>query len=73
MDIKLLMKTAVDKLASGIIAVHNHPSGNLRPSAEDDRLTDKIKEAAKLLDMRLLDHIIIAGDDYYSYTDNGKF
>ena len=72
-DIKLLMKTAVDKLASGIIAVHNHPSGNLRPSAEDDRLTDKIKEAAKLLDMRLLDHIIIAGDDYYSYTDNGRF
>ena len=71
-DIKLLMKMAVDRLASGIIAVHNHPSGNLRPSAEDDRLTRKIKDAAQLLDMRLLDHLIIGSEGYYSYADQGS-
>lgn len=71
-DIKLLMKMAVDKLASAIIAVHNHPSGNLRPSMEDDRLTQRIKEAAALLDIRLLDHLIIGGSGFYSYNDNGK-
>lgn len=71
-DIKLLIKIAVDNLASGIIAVHNHPSGNLHPSVEDDRITNKIKEAAKLLDIRLLDHIIVGGDSYYSYNDHGR-
>lgn len=71
-DIKLLMKMAVDKLASGIIAVHNHPSGNNRPSIEDDRLTKRIKEAAALLDIRLLDHIIVAGATYYSYNDEQR-
>lgn len=71
-DIKLLIKMAVDKLASGIIAVHNHPSGNPSPSGEDDRLTSRIKEAAKLLDIRLLDHLIVAGDSYFSYSDNGR-
>ena len=70
-DVKLLMKMAVDRLASGIIAVHNHPSGNLHPSAEDDRITKKIKEAAQILDMRLLDHLIISPDSYYSYADSG--
>lgn len=69
-DVKLLMKMAVDRLASGIIAVHNHPSGNLYPSADDNKLTKRIKEAAQLLDMRLLDHLIIGTDGYYSYNDN---
>ncbi len=71
-DIKLLVKMAVDRLASGIIAVHNHPSGNLLPSADDDKLTKRIKDAANLLDMRLLDHLIVGSDGYYSYNDNGK-
>ncbi|MCI9607522.1 MAG: DNA repair protein RadC [Muribaculaceae bacterium] len=71
-DVKMLIKAALDRLASGIIAIHNHPSGNDRPSVEDDRLTGKIKEAAGLLDMKLLDHLIIAGDTYYSYNDNGR-
>lgn len=71
-DVKLLMKRAVDCLASGIILVHNHPSGNPKPSGEDDRLTSKIKEAAAYLDMRVLDHVIIARDKSYSYADEGK-
>ncbi|MDE6263918.1 MAG: DNA repair protein RadC [Paramuribaculum sp.] len=70
-DVKLLIKMAVDRLASGIIAVHNHPSGNLHPSIDDDKLTKRIKDAAKLLDMRLLDHLIIGADDYFSYNDKG--
>lgn len=71
-DVKLLMKTAIDRLASGIIAVHNHPSGNLRPSMEDDSLTRKIKEGSKLLDIRFLDHLIVTSDAYYSYNDEGR-
>ena len=71
-DVKLMMKMAVDRLASGIIAVHNHPSGNPNPSGEDDRLTTRIKDACKLLDIKLLDHIIVAGSTYYSYNDQGK-
>lgn len=71
-DVKLLMKRAVDCLASGLILVHNHPSGNPKPSVEDDRLTLKIKEAAAYLDMRVLDHVIIARDRAYSYADEGR-
>ena len=71
-DIKLLLKRAVDCLASGIILVHNHPSGNPRPSVEDDRLTQRIKEGASYLDIRVLDHVIIARDRCYSYMDEGR-
>ena len=71
-DVKLLLKRAVDCLASGIILVHNHPSGNPNPSVEDDRLTRKIKEGAAYLDIRVLDHVIIAHRKYYSYMDEGK-
>lgn len=71
-DIKLMMKIATDKLASALILVHNHPSGNLRPSIEDDRLTKRIKDAAELLDMKVLDHLIITPESYFSYSDEGK-
>lgn len=69
---KMVVKQALDYLAAGIIVAHNHPSGNLRPSVEDDRLTKRIKEAAALLDIRLLDHLIIGPGGYYSYADEGK-
>ena len=59
-------------MAAGIIVAHNHPSGNLRPSAEDDRLTKRIKDAAALLDIKLLDHLIIGSGGYYSYADEGR-
>ena len=71
-DIRLILKRAIELLASGIILVHNHPSGNLRPSPDDDRITTKAKEAAKLLDINVLDHLIITPTSYFSYNDNGR-
>ncbi len=71
-DVKLLLKRAIDCLAEGIILVHNHPSGNASPSVEDDRLTSRIKDGAKILGINVLDHIIIARGKSYSYADNGR-
>ncbi|MCM1163767.1 MAG: DNA repair protein RadC [Muribaculaceae bacterium] len=71
-DVKLLLKRALDCLAEGIILVHNHPSGNPKPSMQDDTLTRRIKEGAAMLDIRVLDHIIIARQNTYSYADEGK-
>lgn len=71
-DIRLILKRALELLSSGIILVHNHPSGNLRPSPDDDRITTKTKEAAKLLDINVLDHLIITPTCYFSYNDNGR-
>lgn len=69
MDSRIIMKKAVEKLASGIILIHNHPSGNPVPSELDRRQTKLLKEAARLLDIALLDHIIIAGNKYFSFCD----
>ncbi len=71
-DVKLIMKAAIEHLASAMIVFHNHPSGNLKPSAQDNALTIKIREAAKLIDTRLNDHIIITDASYYSYNDDGR-
>ncbi len=72
-DVRILMKKAVECLASGIILCHNHPSGNISPSDADIQLTRKIRDAGRLMDINLLDHIIICGDKYYSFADNGGF
>lgn len=69
MDSRIIMKKAVEKLASGIILVHNHPSGNPIPSELDRKQTRLLKEAAGLLDIALLDHVIIAGNKYFSFCD----
>jgi DNA repair protein RadC len=69
-DVKLLMKRAVDKLSSGIILVHNHPSGSIRASQADTTLTQRVKQACQILDIRLLDHVIITADSFYSFNDN---
>lgn len=71
-DIRLILKTAIESLASGLILCHNHPSGNLRPSQEDNTLTEHVRKAARLMDLTLLDHIILADNNYYSYADEGK-
>lgn len=71
-DVKIILKSAVDRLASGIVLVHNHPSGNNRPSGEDDKLTRKINEGGKILDVKVVDHLIITSSGYYSYHDNGN-
>ncbi len=70
-DVRIIMKKAIEMLASGLVICHNHPSGNNSPSESDIRITQKIKEAGALMDIQLLDHLIIAGRDYYSFADNG--
>lgn len=70
-DVRIVMKKAIEYLASGIIVCHNHPSGNLNPSESDTKITQKIKEAGALMDIQLLDHLIISDKDYYSFADNG--
>ncbi len=69
-DNKLLLATAIKANASSILIAHNHPSGNLSPSECDKRLTKKIKEGSKLLDIKLIDHIIVTKDSFYSFSDN---
>lgn len=70
-DIRLAFSVALKCLASGMIISHCHPSGKLKPSNEDQCLTNKFNEAGKLLNILLLDHIIITTDGYYSFADNG--
>lgn len=71
LDVKILLKHGIEMLATGIIAVHNHPSGNLKPSQADKDLTKKLKEAARSIDIQLLDHIIVGDTNYYSFADEG--
>lgn len=71
-DPKRIFKAALENNASAIILSHNHPSGNLRPSKADETLTQKIVNAGKHLDIQVLDHIIVAGDGYFSFADEGK-
>ena len=68
----MILKAAIQALAHGIILCHNHPSGNLHPSRQDDQLTQRLKEAALLIEMKLFDHLILADNRYYSYADEGK-
>ena len=70
-DIRMILKVAIDCLASAIVLCHNHPSGNLVPSIEDKLLTNKCKDSALLMDIRMLDHLIIYENSYYSFSDEG--
>jgi DNA repair protein RadC len=70
-DFKKIFSYALHEHASGFIACHNHPSGNLRPSEQDNQLTQKLKESGKILDIPLLDHLIITQNGYFSYCDEG--
>jgi len=70
-DPKLIFIAALKANACSIIISHNHPSGNLKPSQVDEQLTQKIKQAGQLLDIKLLDHIIVTSEGYYSFADEG--
>jgi DNA repair protein RadC len=71
-DCKLIFATALKSLASAIVISHNHPSGNLTPSTEDKRITQKIKDGCHLLDLSLIDHVILSPDgNYLSFADEG--
>jgi len=71
-DPKIIFKEAIQVACSNIIAVHNHPSGTNEPSLADKELTKKLKIGANHLDIQLIDHIIIAGNSYYSFADEGE-
>lgn len=71
-DLRIILKTAINGLATGIILCHNHPSGNIRPSPQDDSLTKRLIKAAELLEISIIDHIILCDGNYFSYADEGK-
>ncbi len=71
-DLRFIMKEAIIATCYGIILCHNHPSGNLQPSPQDDLLTSRLGSIANLMNIKLLDHIIISDKNYYSYADEGK-
>jgi DNA repair protein RadC len=70
-DTRIILKKALDNLASSIIVCHNHPSGNNQPSDADVKITKKLKKAAEMLEIKLLDHVIIADKSYFSFADEG--
>ena len=70
-DIRVIMREAIMKRATGIALCHNHPSGNTIPSRDDNELTKNLRDACRVMNIRFLDHIIVAGDKYYSYNDEG--
>ena len=70
-DIRIILATALKSLAVSMVIAHNHPSGNLKPSRADEQLTAKIKESAAMMEVKLLDHVIVTRDGYYSFADDG--
>ncbi len=70
-DPRIILKRAIEEEATAIILSHNHPSGSLRPSQTDEELTYKIKQAASFLDIKVLDHIIVSEEGYFSFADEG--
>jgi DNA repair protein RadC len=70
-DSRLILATAIKSLAVSIILSHNHPSGNLKPSRADEELTAKLKSACNYHDIKVLDHVIVTGEAYYSFADEG--
>ena len=70
-DVKIALKHAIEKLATGIVLCHNHPSGNLQPSKSDIDITNKFTEAAKLFEITVHDHLIVSDKGYFSFSDEG--
>lgn len=68
---QLIFQASLNANACSIIVAHNHPSGNLKPSDSDIRITKELKEAGKLLDIQVLDHLILTNESYYSFADEG--
>lgn len=71
-DIRLVLREALIRQTPNIVFVHNHPSGNKRPSKDDDNLTERMKRACQVMNIKLMDHIVITDGDYYSYREEGK-
>lgn len=71
-DVRLILQIALLTHSAAFIVAHNHTSGKLQPSMQDDASTEKVRKAAKLLNITLHDHLIVSKEGYYSYTDEGK-
>ena len=71
-DVRCLLRHAILAQAVAVVLCHNHPSGRVQPSHEDDNLTNRVSEACSAVGIRFMDHVIFAGNDYYSYQDDGK-
>ena len=71
-DVRCILREALLKRAVSLVLCHNHPSGNVTPSRDDDRLTESLRKAAETMNIRLLDHLVITDGDYYSYSDAGR-
>ena len=71
-DVRCLLRHAILAQAVAVVLCHNHPSGRVQPSHEDDNLTNRVSEACGAVGIRFMDHVIFAGNDYYSYQDDGK-
>lgn len=71
-DVRIILKYALIVGASSVVLAHNHPSGNYRPSIEDDRLTEKVSRGCRAVGLRLMDHLIIGSDGYYSYYEENR-
>jgi DNA repair protein RadC len=71
-DVRIILRLAIEKLATSIIVCHNHPSGNVNPSDADVSITRKIKEAGSFMEIELLDHLIVTDGSFYSFADEGK-
>lgn len=71
-DVRCILREALLKRATALVLCHNHPSGNTRPSTDDDRLTQALSQAAKVMNIRMLDHLIVSDGGYYSYADEGR-
>ncbi len=71
-DVRCILREALLKRAVAMTLCHNHPSGNLRPSKEDDSLTEQVNKAAKVMNIRLIDHVILTDGNFYSYADEGR-
>lgn len=71
-DVRLVIREALIRQTPSLALVHNHPSGNIRPSREDDQLTDRLHKACQLMNLHLLDHVIVTDGNFYSYKEQGK-
>ena len=71
-DVRVILKEALTASASAFALIHNHPSGSLRPSREDDRLTKQVQQASEIMNIRFIDHLIFTNDNFYSYNDEGR-
>ena len=71
-DVRLVIREALIRQTPTLVLTHNHPSGNIRPSRDDDQLTDRLQRACKMMSLHLLDHLIVTDGNYYSYREQGK-